>query len=197
MLKRPELTYGFQGSIFKGQVREGSCRVCDQLLHNSLIDWWWGSRAVSQGLTLIRWLQSVWGPCAHGHHVINFFHLVGALVSVKQFRKVRQILLSMYFREELKILWLPYGWLFKLLPVHLAQLLLLSLHVHIFSITDSWASLLWLRGGLGDYSFSKNKRQAEDMRGGVCPGKVPKIPAQLQYKNLLGRKLKQWLWEWK
>ena len=28
---------GFQQSIFKSQVREGGCRVCDHLMHNSLI----------------------------------------------------------------------------------------------------------------------------------------------------------------
>ena len=60
---------------------------------------------VSQVLTLsIFRLQPVWGQHAHGHHVVNFFLLVGALVSVKQLRNVHQILLSVYFREELKIL---------------------------------------------------------------------------------------------
>ena len=33
------------------------------------------------------------------------------LVSITELRNVHQILLSMYFRKELKILWLPYGWL--------------------------------------------------------------------------------------
>ena len=37
MLKKPELPDGFQGGIFKGQVREASLRVCDQLMHSSLI----------------------------------------------------------------------------------------------------------------------------------------------------------------
>ena len=35
--QKPELPDGFQGGIFKGKVREGSCRVCDQLLYNSLM----------------------------------------------------------------------------------------------------------------------------------------------------------------
>ena len=35
--KKPDLPSGFQQSIFKGQVREGRLRVCDQLMHNSLI----------------------------------------------------------------------------------------------------------------------------------------------------------------
>ena len=37
MLKRPELPDGFQGSIFKDKVREGSRRFFDQLVHSSLI----------------------------------------------------------------------------------------------------------------------------------------------------------------
>ena len=36
----------------------------------------------------------------HGHQIVNFFHMVEFLTSVKQLKK----LLSMYFREELKIL---------------------------------------------------------------------------------------------
>ena len=35
---KPELPDGFQVSIFKGKVKEGSHRVCDQFVHNSLID---------------------------------------------------------------------------------------------------------------------------------------------------------------
>ena len=112
MLKKLKLSDGLQGSILKGKVRERSCGGCDQLVYNSLIGWWWGNRVVSQGLTLwILRLQLDWGLCAHGYHVVNFFHLVGALVSVKQLRNVYQILSSIYFREELKILWLMYGWL--------------------------------------------------------------------------------------
>ena len=36
MLRKPELPSGFQGDIFKVQVRKGSPRICDQLVHNSL-----------------------------------------------------------------------------------------------------------------------------------------------------------------
>ena len=36
ILRKPELPDGFQGNIFKGKVREGSCSVCDQLVHDSL-----------------------------------------------------------------------------------------------------------------------------------------------------------------
>ena len=37
MLKRPELPEGSQGKVFKGKVREGSHRICDQNVHSSLI----------------------------------------------------------------------------------------------------------------------------------------------------------------
>ena len=39
-LKNPDLPKGFQQSIFKGQVRDGRPRVCDQLVHNSLTGCW-------------------------------------------------------------------------------------------------------------------------------------------------------------
>ena len=39
VLKNPQLPEGFQQSIFKGQVREGGCRVCDRLVLNSLTGW--------------------------------------------------------------------------------------------------------------------------------------------------------------
>lgn len=64
--------------------------------------------------------------------------------------------------------------LFKFLPLFLDQLWIGLLYVHILSIINSWARLLWLRGYLEDYSFSTNQRQAEDMGEGS-----PESPAQL------------------
>ena len=49
VLKAPQLPGGFKESLFKGKVREWCPRVCDQLVHNSLIGWWWGNTAVSPG----------------------------------------------------------------------------------------------------------------------------------------------------
>ena len=46
---------------------------------------------------LMSWLQS-------GHHAVSFFPLEVVLVSVKQLRSGLQTLLSVSFREELKIL---------------------------------------------------------------------------------------------
>ena len=60
--KSPKCNEGFQQSIFKGQMKEGQPRVCDQLVHNSLIGWWW---------SILRY-QKV----CHDHQAVNFFHLV-------------------------------------------------------------------------------------------------------------------------
>ena len=59
---------------------------------------------MSQGLTLsILRLQVAWGLHAHSHQVVTVFHLVEVFMSVKWLRNcVHQILLSKYFREELK-----------------------------------------------------------------------------------------------
>ena len=37
--QKVRIPHGFQQSIFKGQARAGHPSVCDQLVHNSLIDW--------------------------------------------------------------------------------------------------------------------------------------------------------------
>ena len=77
-----------QQNIFKGQVREVDCRVCDKLGYSSLIGWWWGIRAGSQGLILsILGHQQVWGLHAHDNRVVHFVHLVVVLASVKQLIK--------------------------------------------------------------------------------------------------------------
>lgn len=39
-LKRPKLPDGFQGSVFKGKVKERACRVPDQLTDVLLTGWW-------------------------------------------------------------------------------------------------------------------------------------------------------------
>lgn len=45
----------------------------------------------------------IWGLHVHDHYAVNIY-LVGILVSVVHLRNVHQILLSMYFREKIKIL---------------------------------------------------------------------------------------------
>ena len=89
--KDPNSLMGVREAFLKVRWGWGTHRVCDQLVYKSLIGWWWGKRAVSQGLALsVLRLQWVWGICAQGHLVVNFFHLVqgrGGLASVKQLRK--------------------------------------------------------------------------------------------------------------
>ena len=69
--KHPELPGKFWQGIFEGQVREGRPRICDQLVHSSLVD-----VEIAGWLASILSCQKVWGLCAHGHQVVNFFHLV-------------------------------------------------------------------------------------------------------------------------
>ena len=70
MPKSTELPKEFQRSILKDKVREKSLKVCDQFFNNSPIGWWWGNRALPEGLTLsILRLHYVWGLQAHGLQV--------------------------------------------------------------------------------------------------------------------------------
>ena len=110
--KDPNSLMGVREAFFKARWGKGSHKVGDQLVCKSLIGWWWGKRAVSQGLALsILRRQWVWGICAQGHLVVNFFHLVGSFSICKTTQEmyIRFCYLA-YFRDELKILWLPCGW---------------------------------------------------------------------------------------
>ena len=103
---------GVREAFFKARWGKWGHKVGDQLVCESLIGWWWGKRAVSQGLALsIVRRQWVWGICAQGHLVVNFFHLVGSFSICKTTQEmyIRFCYLA-YFRDELKILWLPCGW---------------------------------------------------------------------------------------
>ena len=132
-------------------------------MNNSLIFWWWDDRVVSQRLTsLTLSLHSVWELQAYGHHAINFFHMVGVSIFVKQLRNICQMLLFMPFRERVNILWLCHmaNILFKLFWVLLTKLLFWELQVHIIPIINNWANSFVTQG-----SFSANK-QSEYMLGG-------------------------------
>lgn len=67
-------------------MREENLKLCDQLIHNSLIGWWWNYRAIV--VSLLKLLQA-WGLCAHGHQEVSFFHLVEVLASVKLKQKTK------------------------------------------------------------------------------------------------------------
>ena len=94
------------GKVLKDRVRErvAGC-VHYQLVHNSLIGWWWGNW---KSTISTFWFQSVWGLHVCGQHAFNFFHLVGVSVSAKQLGILSQnIWLKILFtalEEELKVL---------------------------------------------------------------------------------------------
>ena len=101
--KNPELPEGFQQSIFKSQVLEWCCRVCNQLVHNSLIGWWWGNRAVSQGFTWsVLGLQEAWGYVLTVIKQLTSSVWWGVFTSAKQLRKCASNTVTRSFREELK-----------------------------------------------------------------------------------------------
>ena len=78
-LKSSELPEGFWQSPFKSQVREVGWKVCDQVVHNFLTGWWWGSRVMSWGWTLsVLRLQEAWDSVLshHGLHIVNIFLLL-------------------------------------------------------------------------------------------------------------------------
>lgn len=59
-LQKPQIPQGFQLSIFKSQIKGGH-RVCDQIVHSSLIGRWWGKRRC-YGVNIIGpWAQEAWG----------------------------------------------------------------------------------------------------------------------------------------
>ena len=57
-----------QPSIFKTQVTEQSCRVHDQLVHNSLAGWWVVFLEVASSTFC---LQLMWSPHAFGYQILS------------------------------------------------------------------------------------------------------------------------------
>lgn len=107
-LKRPELPNGSRGSVFQGQVRR---RVLGSRISShsvfSLVD---GevNRVIFQE-SAFNLIPMVWGLSACDQHAINFFHLMGGLVSAKQLKDMAQ---NSILDKELKVLdfvlWLNY-----------------------------------------------------------------------------------------
>ena len=60
--KKPWAPQKVSTKHFEKPGEGGGCKVCDHLVLVSLISWWWGSRVVSQGLTLsvLRRTLTVW-----------------------------------------------------------------------------------------------------------------------------------------
>ena len=79
--------------------------MCDQLMHNSLISFWCGSRVMfweSHSSTF--WFQLVCGGlCAGGQHAVNFLQPVRVLIFAKQLKDMSQDMIYS-LEEELKVL---------------------------------------------------------------------------------------------
>lgn len=147
--KTTQLPDGFQGRSFKGQGRDGSHRVCDQLMYKR--DWLMvRSQGDVTGVNITNpqpsarlGAPSSWSS---GSELLSNGRDGHVLAAVKQIRMVPQILLSVSFREELKIL--LYVW-FIIHVVFMARLLFFVPTCSLF-FSHSLASLLWLGRDLGD-----------------------------------------------
>lgn len=62
--------------IFKCQVFVEGVSGCGQLVHESLIRWWWERGGVTGAIIICPWAPGGLGLCAHGHRVVKFIHLV-------------------------------------------------------------------------------------------------------------------------
>ena len=102
-----------QGRVFKGNIRGEVCRVPEQLVDILLIHWWWGNRVVFQELTSsIFWFQPVWVLHACRQHAVNFFHLVGVLISTKHLMGITEEELNIFdFALWPKLLLFCLAWL--------------------------------------------------------------------------------------
>ena len=86
------------GSISKDQVMEGWLRICDLLVHNSLIGWCWAERAVD---IINPYLLVCQGLHAHYHQEDTFFNLV-VVLECENSENMNEILLSKYLRNIAK-----------------------------------------------------------------------------------------------
>ena len=74
-----------------GRGSWGAWGAWGQLMCSSLIGWWWVNTVMfleSQPSAL--WFHLLQGLCACRQHAVNFFHLVGVLVSAQQLKNVAQ-----------------------------------------------------------------------------------------------------------
>ena len=109
LAKKPPAAQEVSAKHFlKGRWGRGDCRVCDQLVYNSPIGWWWSGGVVSLGLTLsVLRLQEAWGCVflsssyicqllgGEGVHICKITHEM----CIRYYQCDLHI---RYFREELK-----------------------------------------------------------------------------------------------
>ena len=64
----------------------------DQLVHNSLVGWWWSNRG---SVSSTFWFQPVfWALCACSQHAFKFYHMVGIQICSKQLKHMAQVIAS-------------------------------------------------------------------------------------------------------
>ena len=130
---------------------------------------------MSQELTsLILRLQRVWGLPVYGHHAVNFFLLVGVLVSVKELRNMPQTLIYVLqggTKDSVTAIW----------PIYCLNCDQFSLPLcyfchHVFTSLQS----LILEPGFCDSgeaweteAFLQTRGRQRTWWGGVCPRKAP------------------------
>ena len=80
ILKRPKFPKGFQGRVFKDRVKK---RASGYVISSWTFFWLVGDESASSTF----WFQTVWVLYACGQHIVNFFHIMGVSIFVKQLKK--------------------------------------------------------------------------------------------------------------
>ena len=118
------------------------------------------------------WFQPVWDLRAGGQHAVNFFHLVGVLVSIKQLKDMTQDFIYSHW-GRIKGSWFCF----------MAELVWYCL-VWLFSFVSAFFSLLWLNLLFGTLERPRRLKLFTDKRQGtwgcLCLGRP--------YRVLLGFK---------
>ena len=166
MLKKKTklLPNGFQVRIFKGKARKGSHRGYGQLLHSPLVDGEGTGLCCVTVLNIIinsQAVASLRAMCC-GHRVVNVFHLIGVLVSVKKKKSKKTqeyasdtivCVLQVGTKDSLTAIWLIYclncyrvSWLYCYFCHHmLTSFQLLILEPGFCDSEENWDTTAFLQ----------------------------------------------------
>ena len=174
--KDPNSPMAVREGFFK-TVRERGLGVCDQLVHNSLIGWWWGNRALFwESQSSAFWFQPVWSLHACGQHAVNFLCLVEVSVSAKQLKDMAQV-----------IIYSPWGGAKTPWLCLMAKVLLFCLDyfpLFLCFLTSLIKFVLW---NLGEAKTFLQTRGGE--HGDICPWEGPTA-----FFSVSRRKKRGWWW---